>query len=196
MLNAHQLWSKQKDTLCFATWKNRCALARMRSNGLSNEQHSQTSTISSFRSVTMKKSAITLILFSIVYRIRSFSIPARGYYAKDTTALSMGLFDGRPGVSKLPTKANRFVSPQLVDFAPKSFFYISLTDSNILLFLGRDKQAIESIKAAINKPKTKSYPLIECEFPPLTELNKLGDGSLRSANQVNDVRHCNYLPRY
>ena len=51
----------------------------------------------------------------------------------------------------------------------------------------RDKQAIDSIKAAIKKPKTKSFPLIECEFPPLTELNKLGDGSLRSANQVNDV---------
>lgn len=143
----------------------------------------------------MKKSSITLILFSIVYRIRSFSIPARGRYAKDTTVLSMGLFDGRPGVSKLPTKANRFVS-QLVDFEPKSF---SILLSQIPIFYfsgGRDKQAIESIKAAINKPKTKSYPLIECEFPPLTELNKLGDGSLRSANQVNDVRHSNYIPRF
>ena len=110
----------------------------------------------------------------------------------------MGLFDGRPGVSKLPTKANRFVSPQLVDFDPKSFFFILLSQIPIFCFFWgeRDKQAIESIKAAINKPKTKSYPLIECEFPPLTELNKLGDGSLRSANQVNDVRHSNYIPRF
>ena len=52
----------------------------------------------------------------------------------------------------------------------------------------RDKQAIESIKAAINKPKTPSFPLIECEFPPLAALNKLGDGSRSSSNQVDDVR--------
>lgn len=51
----------------------------------------------------------------------------------------------------------------------------------------RDKQAIDSIKAAINKPRKPSFPLIECEFPPLAELNKLGDGSLRSADQVDDV---------
>ena len=47
---------------------------------------------------------------------------------------------------------------------------------------------MNSIKAAIEKPKTPSFPLIECEFPPLESLNKLGDGSLRSANQVDDVR--------
>ena len=29
--------------------------------------------------------------------------------------------------------------------------------------------------------------MIECEFPPLVELNKLGDVSLRSANQVDDA---------
>ncbi|GAX25231.1 hypothetical protein FisN_5Lu347 [Fistulifera solaris] len=51
----------------------------------------------------------------------------------------------------------------------------------------RDKQAISSIKAAISKPKTKDFPLIECEFPPLGSLNKLGDGSMRSANQVDDA---------
>ena len=49
----------------------------------------------------------------------------------------------------------------------------------------RDNQAISAIKAAI-----KSYrdiPLIECEFPPLDALNKLGDGSLRSALEVENV---------
>lgn len=52
----------------------------------------------------------------------------------------------------------------------------------------RDRQAIDSVKAAINKPKNPSIPLIECEFPPLEALNKLGDGSLRSAKLVDDVR--------
>jgi hypothetical protein len=51
-----------------------------------------------------------------------------------------------------------------------------------------DKQAIEAVKAAIKNPKIPSFPLIECEFPPLADQNKLGDGSLRSANQVDDVR--------
>ncbi|KAL3913543.1 MAG: hypothetical protein SGILL_006443 [Bacillariaceae sp.] len=51
----------------------------------------------------------------------------------------------------------------------------------------RDNQAISAVKAAISKPKTKDFPLIECEFPPLKELNKLGDGSLRSANEVDQA---------
>ena len=54
-------------------------------------------------------------------------------------------------------------------------------------WLNRDKKAIESIKAAIQNPKNAKFPLIECEFPPLESLNKLGDGSLRSANLVDDV---------
>jgi hypothetical protein len=48
----------------------------------------------------------------------------------------------------------------------------------------RDTVAINSIKAAINKPKTPGFGLIECEFPPLAALNKLGDGSLRSSKEV------------
>jgi hypothetical protein len=51
----------------------------------------------------------------------------------------------------------------------------------------RDQQAIEAVKAAIENPKTPTLPLIECEFPPLEALNKMGDGSLRSANLVDDV---------
>lgn len=51
----------------------------------------------------------------------------------------------------------------------------------------RDNQAIAAVKAAISKPKTTSFPLIECEFPPLKELNKLGDGSLRSAIEVDQA---------
>lgn len=51
----------------------------------------------------------------------------------------------------------------------------------------RDNQAISSVKAAIASPKTRNYPLIECEFPPLKELNKLGDGSMRSANEVDQA---------
>ena len=49
----------------------------------------------------------------------------------------------------------------------------------------RDKQAIDAIRAAIDKPR--DIPLIECEFPPLGALNKLGDGSLRSALEAEEV---------
>jgi hypothetical protein len=48
----------------------------------------------------------------------------------------------------------------------------------------RDRQAIAAIQTAMSKPKTPGFKLIECEFPPLAALNKLGDGSLQSANQV------------
>lgn len=47
-----------------------------------------------------------------------------------------------------------------------------------------DNQAIQAIKTAVAKPKTPQLRLIECEFPPLQALNKLGDGSLQSAKQV------------
>ena len=51
----------------------------------------------------------------------------------------------------------------------------------------RNSAAISSIKSAISKPRIPTCPLIECEFPPLQQINKLGDGSLRSAMQVEDA---------
>jgi hypothetical protein len=48
----------------------------------------------------------------------------------------------------------------------------------------RDSLAIAAVKAAIDRPKTQGFGLIECEFPPLAALNKLGDGSLRSSKEV------------
>ena len=51
----------------------------------------------------------------------------------------------------------------------------------------RDNAAISAVKAAIQKPRTPSCPLIECEFPALTALNKLGDGSLRSSLEAEDA---------
>mmetsp|Transcript_26167 Transcript_26167/g.72177 ORF Transcript_26167/g.72177 Transcript_26167/m.72177 type:complete len:296 (+) Transcript_26167:45-932(+) len=51
----------------------------------------------------------------------------------------------------------------------------------------RDNQAIAAVKSAINKPKTPSFPLVECEFPPLAALNKLGDGSMRSSNEIDQA---------
>jgi len=39
----------------------------------------------------------------------------------------------------------------------------------------------------MDRPRNPSFPLIELEFPPLTQLNKLGDGSLRSALDVDDA---------
>lgn len=61
----------------------------------------------------------------------------------------------------------------------------------------RDKQAFGAVKAAVASPKTPGFPLIECEFPPLQALNKLGDGSLRSANEVDkaNLDFCNKLLR-
>ena len=47
----------------------------------------------------------------------------------------------------------------------------------------RDQQAIDSIKKAIQDGKK----LIECEFPPLSQLNKLGDGSRQSMQLVQDA---------
>ena len=51
----------------------------------------------------------------------------------------------------------------------------------------RDNGAIASIKSAISNPRIKSCPLIECEFPALSALNKLGDGSLRSSLEAEDA---------
>lgn len=51
----------------------------------------------------------------------------------------------------------------------------------------RDNAAIAAVKAAIQKPRDPSCPLIECEFPALTALNKLGDGSLRSSLEAEDA---------
>jgi len=39
----------------------------------------------------------------------------------------------------------------------------------------------------MDRPRNPSFPLIELEFPPLEQLNKLGDGSLRSALDVDDA---------
>lgn len=51
----------------------------------------------------------------------------------------------------------------------------------------RDGKAISAIKSAIRKPRNPSMPLIECEFPALQALNKLGDGSLRSTMEVEEA---------
>lgn len=51
----------------------------------------------------------------------------------------------------------------------------------------RDNAAIAAVKASIQKPRDPSCPLIECEFPALTALNKLGDGSLRSTLEAEDA---------
>jgi hypothetical protein len=51
----------------------------------------------------------------------------------------------------------------------------------------RDNAAIAAVKAAIQKPRNPSCPLVECEFPALAALNKLGDGSLRSSLEAEDA---------
>jgi len=51
----------------------------------------------------------------------------------------------------------------------------------------RDNAAINAIKSAIQNPRNKNFPLVESEFPVLANLNKLGDGSLRSATEAEDA---------
>ena len=51
----------------------------------------------------------------------------------------------------------------------------------------RNQQAVKAVQAALASPRTLSYKLLECEFPAVASLNKLGDGSLRSANEVDDA---------
>lgn len=48
----------------------------------------------------------------------------------------------------------------------------------------RDKQAIQAIRSSLDRV---SYPFIECEFPVLQSLNKLGDGSLRSTIEAQEA---------
>eukprot|EP00566_Odontella_aurita_P016075 CAMPEP_0113531976 /NCGR_PEP_ID=MMETSP0015_2-20120614/3793_1 /TAXON_ID=2838 /ORGANISM="Odontella" /LENGTH=275 /DNA_ID=CAMNT_0000430867 /DNA_START=100 /DNA_END=927 /DNA_ORIENTATION=+ /assembly_acc=CAM_ASM_000160 len=72
-----------------------------------------------------------------------------------------------------------------VDVSVSSFFGPSTKTAKIPTSQkDRDIQAISGVKAAITSPKSPSFPLVECEFPPLERLNKLGDGSLRSALEV------------
>lgn len=51
----------------------------------------------------------------------------------------------------------------------------------------RDNAAIAAVKAAVQKPRNSACPLVECEFPALQALNKLGDGSLRSSLEAEDA---------
>lgn len=51
----------------------------------------------------------------------------------------------------------------------------------------RDASAISSVRNALSKPRSATFPLIECEFPSLSSLNKLGDGSLRSSMEAEDA---------
>lgn len=44
-----------------------------------------------------------------------------------------------------------------------------------------------AVRAAVQSPRTPSLRLIECEFPAAAQLNKLGDGSLRSAQAVDEA---------
>mmetsp|Transcript_22524 Transcript_22524/g.34038 ORF Transcript_22524/g.34038 Transcript_22524/m.34038 type:complete len:292 (+) Transcript_22524:64-939(+) len=82
------------------------------------------------------------------------------------------------GVTTIPTKYRLSTTTNLNLFGGGGSAKIPSSASD------RDSIAFNAIKNAINKPKTQGFGLVECEFPPLAALNKLGDGSLRSANEV------------
>jgi Domain of unknown function (DUF1995) len=46
---------------------------------------------------------------------------------------------------------------------------------------------VQAVKAALSSPRTPSFRLIECDFPPVDSRNMQGDGSLRSATVVEDA---------
>lgn len=55
------------------------------------------------------------------------------------------------------------------------------------VYTRRNQQIFNAVRAAVQSPRTPSFRLIECEFPAVAQLNKLGDGSLRSSQAVNDA---------
>ncbi|MGK3754442.1 MAG: hypothetical protein ACI8RD_006751 [Bacillariaceae sp.] len=103
--------------------------------------------------------------------------------------------------SSLPLVVNSFtLSSSSFSVSSSSSLSVSSSSSSLLVLAAantaasipsstdiRDKQAIDSTKKAIERPRNTNFPLIELEFPPLQSLNKLGDGSLRSAIEVDDA---------
>lgn len=69
------------------------------------------------------------------------------------------------------------IIPSVLSFSPAGYSSLPKIPSSSK---ERNDQAISGIKAAIKNPRYPSFPLVECEFPVLDALNKLGDGSLRS----------------
>lgn len=51
----------------------------------------------------------------------------------------------------------------------------------------RNNQMAQAVAAAVRAPRSPSLRLIECEFPAVSALNKLGDGSLQSAQAVENA---------
>jgi len=51
----------------------------------------------------------------------------------------------------------------------------------------RESRAISSIQKAVRDVKIHKRRIIECEFPALAALNKLGDGTLRSTMEAEDA---------
>ena len=51
----------------------------------------------------------------------------------------------------------------------------------------RNSQMAQAVQSAISSPRVPSFRLLECEFPAIEALNKLGDGSLQSAQAVDEA---------
>lgn len=68
-----------------------------------------------------------------------------------------------------------------------TFTFSATNTHNLTQLKYRNQQVIKAARSALASPRTPSFKLIECEFPAVAALNKLGDGSLRSANEVDDA---------
>ena len=77
-----------------------------------------------------------------------------------------------------------------LDFTRASSTFLFMSTSQVQIpksAAERTNQAISAVKAALSSPRFKTFPLVECEFPALEALNKLGDGSLRSTQQAEEA---------
>lgn len=86
--------------------------------------------------------------------------------------------------------ASSFTSPIIHQYQRRSTSSVLLANAAAKIPTSptdRDVASIASIRAAISKPRVPSLPLIECEFPSLASLNKLGDGSLRSSLEAEEA---------
>ena len=119
-----------------------------------------------------------LILCNAIRSVTAFAPPSRALMQ------SMPKGTNRNGTNNYNLGARKIHCEMVFGFGAGSASDATIPSSSAV----RDGQAINAVKSSIKSPRNPSMPLIECEFPALQALNKLGDGSLRSVLEVEDVR--------
>ena len=122
----------------------------------------------------MRHRASTLLVLSLLGGVASWIAPGHRATRRPCVA-------PRHPISRPRRPASPATRLFLFDFGAAARARIPASPSD------RDRAAIAAVKAAIQKPRNPDCPLIECEFPALAALNKLGDGSLRSSLEAEDA---------